>query len=72
MMKSTVRPLQTLLKLVGTNVFEKLLEPKTVFRQGTGCHKVRRGYRRFRQKWVPPASQSFQRPDDELLSCVHF
>ena len=40
MMKSTVSPLQTLFKLVWTNVFEKLLEPKTLFRQGTECHKV--------------------------------
>ena len=52
MMKSTVSPLQTLFKLVWTNVFEKLLEPKTLFRLGTGRHKVRRRYRRFSPKWV--------------------
>ena len=37
MMKSTMRPLQTLFKLVWTNVFEQLLKPKTLFRKGTGC-----------------------------------
>ena len=52
MMKSTVSPLQTLFKLVWTNVFDKLLEPKTFNRQGTGCHKIRRRYRRFSPKWV--------------------
>ena len=49
MLGSTVGPLWTLFKLVWPNVFEKLSEPKSFNRQDTGCHKVRRRYRHFRQ-----------------------